>query len=61
MPKLKTIQVGDLAVSGTHAGKACFARKGYRWRSRAKQPNGRRKMVPSFVPGDPLPPGMREC
>lgn len=39
---------GDLGVSRAHAGKACFARKGYIWGSRAKQLNGRRKVIPSF-------------
>lgn len=51
-------QSGDLGVSGAHAGKACFARKGYTWGSRAKQLNGRRKVIPSFFL---LPPGMRVC
>lgn len=36
-----------------------FAREGYTWKSGAKRQNGRRKMIPSFFPGDPLPPGMR--
>lgn len=41
--------------------KHLFARKCYTWRSRAKQPNGRRKMILSLFPGDPLSPGIREC
>lgn len=40
--------------------KHLFARKCYTWRSRAKQPNGRRKMILSLFPGDPLSPGIME-
>lgn len=60
MAKLKTVW-WDLGTAGAQAGKERFTRKGYAQRSGAKQLNGRRKMVPSFFPGDLLPPGVEEC
>jgi len=50
-----------LGVSGAQAGKEHVTRKDYAQRSGAKELNGRRKMVPSFFPGDLLPPGVGMC